>query len=101
MEQEVKYSIKQHIALILRGYKLYNLLDKTPAVLSLIVSSIVEAAVPFINLFFSALIVNELAGAREPGRLLELVLWTVSLNLTALLLQKGLERWAEYCNGRY
>ena len=101
MEQEAKYSIKQHIALILRGYRTYNTLNKNPAVLSLALSSIVEAAVPFINLFFSAMIINELAGARSPQRLTELVLWTIILNLSAMLMQKGLERWAEYCNNRF
>ena len=101
VEVEVKYSIAQHIALILRGYRKYNALNRTPAVLSLILSSLVEAVVPFINLYFMAMILNELTGTREPQQLLRLVLWTISLNLTALLLQKGLERWAEYCNCRY
>jgi len=101
MEENVKYSIKQHIKLILRGYKEYNALNRAPAVVSLILSSLVEAAVPFINLYFTAMILNELAGAREPQQLTRLVLWTISLNLIALLTQKGLERWAEYCNCRY
>ena len=101
MEAEVKYTIRQHIALILRGYKMYNALNRTPAVLSIVLSSLAGAFVPFINLFFSALILNELVGSRDPGRLTELVLWTIFLNLAALLMQKGLERWVIYCNDRY
>jgi len=101
MAENVKYSIKQHIGLVLRGYKVYNKLNYSPAVLSLILSSAVEAVVPFINLFFSAIIINELTGARESERLMILVIWVISLNLVALVAQRGLGRWQEYCNDRH
>ena len=93
----VKYTLKQHISLIRRGFKAYSAASPLPVILSSSLSAVFEAAVPFVNLWFSARILNELAGARDAGRLTALVLWTVSLNLAALLAQKALTRWAAYC----
>jgi ATP-binding cassette subfamily B protein len=97
MTENVKYTIKQHIALILRGFRLTRNSTPHPVMLSLLLSSGLEAVVPFINLFFSALIINELAGQRDLEQLTALALWTIGLNLVAVLIQKLLALWAEYC----
>ena len=96
MASKDKYTAKQHISLIQRGMKVYAAFPH-PVMLSAALSSVFDAVVPFINLYFSALILNELAGVRDQGRLTRLVLLTVGLNLLGLLVQKGLSRWKAYC----
>ena len=96
MPSETKYTVKQNIHLIRRGMKVLSAFPK-PVVLSTALSSIFDAIVPFINLCFSAEILNELAGIRDPGRLTLLVALTVGLNLAGLLIRSALARWCEYC----
>ena len=97
MSSDTKYSIRQHINLIRRGIKVYSSFPK-PVILSASLSSIFDALLPFINLYFSAMILNELAGGRDQSRLTLLVLLTIGLNLTGLLIQKALSRWNTYCS---
>ncbi|MCL2060815.1 MAG: ABC transporter ATP-binding protein/permease, partial [Oscillospiraceae bacterium] len=92
-----KYTLRENIHLIVRGYKILNSLPK-PLLMSSALSSVFEAALPFVNIFFSAQILNELAGARDTGRLLLLVLLTAGLNLAAALASNALKRWHLYIN---
>ena len=94
--KETKYTLKQHAAFIMRGLGYLKTFPK-PILLSKTLFSIVSALVPFVNLYFSALILNELAGARDQSRLINLVILTIGLNLLANLLKSLLSRWNDYC----
>jgi len=96
MSSDVKYSVKQHAGLIKRGIKIYSTFPK-PVMMSSALASVIEALVPFVNLYFSAMILNELTGAQNRERLILLVALTVGLNLLVLLVQKALARWKDYC----
>ncbi len=85
------------IKLILRGYKLFNSFPK-PLILSKTISSIFNAAVPFINIYFSAQILNELSGERSKDRLILLVSMTIGLNLITMLIKSALTRWSYHCD---
>ena len=90
------FTLRQHIGMFVRGMKIYGTFPK-PVMLSITLSSVVSAAVPFINIYFAAQILNELAGSRDRERLILLVLLTIGLNLTGLLIQRFMARWESYC----
>ena len=92
-----KYTLKQHFSLILRGYKLLGTLPK-PVLLSTVLSSVFDAVLPFVNIYFSAEILNELVGVRDIQRLTLLVVLTISLNLAIMLTRNALSRWQAYNN---
>jgi len=91
--------MKQHINLILRGFKQIAQFPR-PILLSRTLSSIVQAGLPFINIWFSAQILNELAGNRDSDRLMFLVTLTLGLNLAATLAGHLLRRWEAYCDSQ-
>lgn len=92
-----RYTFKQNMSLILRGLRIYSSFSK-PILLSKTCICIVNAIVPFINIYFSAQIINEIAGNRDKERLTFLVLVTIGLNLLAMLLKSLTTRWMEYCD---
>lgn len=96
MEEKKQFSFWQHISMFIRGIKLYSTLPK-PVLASSAVSSVFEAAVPFINIYFAAAILNELAGPRAQNRLIILAALTIIINLAGSLIQKALMRWKQYC----
>ena len=96
MDSVTKPKLSQQICTIIGGLKILSKLPK-PLLSSGVLSSMFEAAVPFVNLYFLAQILNELVGNREVERLILLVLLAVCLNLSAMLAQRGLLRWHEYC----
>lgn len=91
-----KMSLKQNIALIIRGLKYFKHMP-LPLVLPKTLKAAATAATPFVNLFFSAMILNELAGARDQSRLVNLVILTIGLNLGAVILRSIAFRWENYC----
>jgi len=93
------FTLKQHILMFVRGISIYGKFPK-PVMLSIALSSLMAAAVPFINIFFAAQVLNELAGARNTDRLLLLVVLTIGLGLFGHLVQRLLARWESYC-GRF
>jgi ATP-binding cassette subfamily B protein len=93
---EHKYTFKQHLHLLWRGYKVLNTFPR-PALLSAVMAAFCGALVPFVNIYFSAQILNELAGMRSQERLTTLVIYTIGFNLCAVLLHRALTRWADYC----
>ena len=95
-----KFTLKQHICIFLSGMKIYRALPK-PMMLSTILSAVFEAAVPFINIYFAAQILNELAGTRNVERLILLVSLTIVLNLAGMLIQRAVSRWESYCSNRF
>ena len=92
-----KLTIKQHIGLIMRGLKIWKA-HPQPVFLSSALSALFEGLVPFINIYFSAMILNELASARDREQLIFLVSLTVGFNLVGFLIQKALSRWSAYCS---
>jgi ATP-binding cassette subfamily B protein len=91
--------MKKHFRIILRGLKFYAVFPK-PILLSKTLSAMFNAGIPFINIWFSAQILNELTGSRNPERLLTLVLLTIGLNLAAVFLGNVISRWVNYCNSQ-
>ena len=89
--------MKKQFQIILRGFKIYASFPK-PLLLARALSAMLQAGTPFINIWFSAQIINELAGARSQERLIQLVALTIGLNLAIMLLGNAAERWAAYCS---
>jgi len=96
MSDSKKYTTKQHAKILIRGMKIYKLFPKH-VMLSISLSSIAEAVIPFINIFFAAQILNELSGERRIEHLVVLVVLTIGLNLVGFIIQKTMSRWEEYC----
>ena len=92
---ENKFTIKQHIKIVIRGLKILAAVPQTVMVLQ-IFQSIFNAAVPFINIYFSAQILNELAGNKNQDRLTFLILLTIGLNLASMLIKSIINRWTQY-----
>ena len=86
----------KNIKLILRGLRIYSKFPK-PLLLSITLSSLTQAVIPFINIWFAAQILNELVGARDQNRLIFLVALTIGLNLAANLIASALNRWRAVC----
>lgn len=63
---------------------------------STLASSITEAITPYVTIFFSARIINELAGDRRPEELTKWVILTLSCTAICALLQGIFSRWANY-----
>ncbi len=95
--EKSKKTFKEHSNLIYRGYKVIAKYITKPALQSMAMSSIFNALSPFMNFYFSALILNELVGERRKDELIQLVLLTVGLNLIVLLLRSLINRWKYYC----
>ncbi len=95
--KENKKPLKEELKLILQGYKVVTKSFTKPVLLSKTISSIFNALSPFVNFYFSSLILNELVGERRKDELFRLVLLTISLNLIILLLKSLITRWKNYC----
>ena len=65
--------------------------------LSIFLYAVSSAVTPYISIYFSAQILNELAGERAPERLRFLVLLTVGATTGAALLTAVLKRWKQVC----
>ena len=89
-------SLKKQFEINFNAMKLFMAFPKQ-VLLSKTLSTVLRSAIPFVNIWFSAHILNELAGARNQERLVQLVLLTIALNLIASLLGQAFARWEEYC----
>ncbi|MCL2160080.1 MAG: hypothetical protein FWH48_11795, partial [Oscillospiraceae bacterium] len=90
-----KLTFRQHIKITLRGLKILASVPQTVMILK-IFQSIFDAAVPLINIYFSARILNELAGEKNQGELVFLVLLAIGLNLASMLAKSIFARYADY-----
>lgn len=61
--------------------------------LSVIFAAVAETVIPYVTIWFSAQIINELAGQRNPEVLLRLVLTTVAVTAGLSVLSSILKRW--------
>ncbi len=97
MKKENKFTFKENINLILRGYKLLKSFPNN-VFISKTISTIFNSAIPFINIYFPAQIINELSGERNQDKLISLVLITISFNFIAMIIKSIIERWRMYCD---
>lgn len=85
-------SWRQSIAIYRRGLRLME--KRIPmAFVAAAVCAVFSALSPYVTVYLSAQVINELAGARNPGRLRELVLWTVGTSAFLGLANALLGRW--------
>ena len=96
MENEkTKLTYRQAWKMNLRAWKIWWKL--CPGVFfSTLASSIMKAITPYVTIFFSAQIINELAGNRRPEELTKWVILTLSCAAGCALLQGIFSRWANY-----
>lgn len=66
---------------------------------SLLLSSVVKAVTPYVTIFLSARIIDELSGERRPDQLLRWVVLTLACTAVCALLQGVLTRWSNYAKG--
>lgn len=84
-------NIKKDIALIWRSLKLIH--KVSPNYLFFIsIVNIAKAFSPYVNIYMSAYILNELVGECRPKRLINLVILTIVLNFAISLLSSALRR---------
>ena len=93
-----KFSMKESLAITLRGYKIWW--KECPQYfVSTGLWCMVSALSPYVGIYLTAQIINEIAGARDPRRLQFLVL-AVLLSAAVLgLLTAGLLRWRNTYHG--
>lgn len=87
-----KISIKQAWKLHLWAAKVWWKVEPK-LFLSVIFHSFVETIIPYVTVWFSARIINELAGRRQPEVLLRLVSLTVAVTAGLSILSACLKRW--------
>ena len=89
-------SFRETWQLTKRACKLWN--QYAPNyLLSILLSTSVEALAPFVGIYFSAQILNELSGARDPNQLRTWVLLTIVVTATMTVLATILKRWKNVC----
>ena len=86
----------EHVKLIRRALDSMHRISGKRIVASKFLSGALDALHVFPNLYLSALIINELAGARSPERIARLAVITVAVNAVTLLLRGLAQRWASY-----
>ena len=83
--------LKQRIAVTRRGYALLK--TCCPGLIrDKVIAAAVEALSPFVTIWFSAQIINEIAGRRNTGRLILLVLLTIGLGFAFSVIRNALNR---------
>ncbi|MCL2674740.1 MAG: ABC transporter ATP-binding protein/permease [Defluviitaleaceae bacterium] len=87
--------MKKTINTIVKGLKVFAKFPK-PVLLSSMLASMASSVTPFVNLYMSAQIINELVGNCDREQLLFLVILTIGLNLLAALVSRAAERWMNY-----
>ena len=96
-KDEAAAGFRETLQSTLRAYKIWN--RYAPKLLtSTALYSIFSALSPYVPVYFSAQILNELAGARDPERLTTLVLLTLSVTAALALVTALLRRWKEVCS---
>lgn len=87
-----KISMKQALKLHLWATKVWWKIEPR-LFLSVIFAAVAETVIPYVTIWFSARIINELAGQRNPEVLLRLVLTTVAVTAGLSVLSHILKRW--------
>ncbi|MBO5253171.1 MAG: ABC transporter ATP-binding protein [Clostridia bacterium] len=89
-------SFKETLQATVRAGKIWNRYSPN-YILSIFLLAVVSAVTPYVSIYFSAQILNELAGERDPKRLRTLVILTVSVTAAMMLLTAILKRWKQVC----
>ena len=96
-KDEAAAGFRETLRATLRAYKIWN--RYAPKLLtSTALYSVFSALSPYVPVYFSAQILNELAGARDPERLTTLALLTLSVTAALALVTALLRRWKEVCS---
>ena len=96
-KDEAAAGFRETLRATLRAYKIWN--RYAPNLLTATaLHSVFSALSPYVPVYFSAQILNELAGARNPERLTTLVLLTLSVTAALALVTALLRRWKEVCS---
>ena len=91
-KQETMASFQETVRSMARGYKLWH--QYAPKLLpSAALYSAFSAVSPYVTIYLSSQILNELAGERDPQRLLWLVVLTISLTAALGAVTALLNRW--------
>ena len=84
-------TFKERLALTARGYRMLR--RYCPGLIrAKVLSAAAETLSPFVTIWLSAGIINEIAGEKRTGRLALLVLLTVGLNFALSMLRNAMER---------
>ncbi|MGZ9585479.1 ABC transporter ATP-binding protein [Paenibacillus marinisediminis] len=87
-----KVSLREALTLHIRAFKILN--KQCPGMfLSSLICSIIGSVTPYIGIYLSAQIINELAGDRNPELLWKLVIITIVSTAVLTLLNAVLSRW--------
>lgn len=95
-KKENKRGFIENIRMIARGLKMTREISGKPLAFSKFLSGLFDALIVFPNLYLSALILNELAGARDTRTLIRLAVITVGVNAILLLAKSAAQRWTNY-----
>ena len=82
---------------VIRGLKIMHGVFPRPVLLAKTLDSVVTALLPFINIWFSALILSELVGGQNRERLLFLATLVVLFNFTVQCISHFTKSWKNYC----
>lgn len=97
MGQKDRVTWREAILLHKRGFQLYS--KQCPkAFLSLGMFAVIKALSPYLSIYLSALLVNELAGRRDISRIVFLTTVTILSTFGIGLLTEGIKHWKEYEN---
>ena len=92
MKKSDRITLRETLSIHLRAVRDAN--NVAPGVfVPTILSAIAEAVSPYMTIWFSAQIINELAYARRIDELMKWVLLTISVTAVMGLIRAGLERW--------
>ena len=84
-------TFRERAAVTGRGYRMLK--KYCPGLIrAKVLSAAAEALSPFVTIWFSAEIINEIAGEKRPGRLVLLVLLTVGLNFALSMIRNAMDR---------
>jgi ATP-binding cassette subfamily B protein len=90
-----KISFREAVHLSFRGYRLWY--KKYPMMIcSSAACAVVEALTPYVGIYLSAQIINEIAGSRDAVTLTRLVLAALTSAAAIGLFNAGLSRWRNY-----
>ncbi len=94
MKNEEKMTLREGFLLNFRAFQILR--QKCPGLFeSIFCNATVTAIVPYVGIYFSARILNELGGERRPEVLWKWVLLTVIVTSLAALLKAGTARWKD------
>jgi len=95
MDFNEKVSLKEAFSYTMRGYKL--LWARSPGrYIATTVSSVVGAITPYVGIYISALLINEIAGARDPDRLRFYAIAALISAVVLAIVNACLSRWKNY-----